>query len=264
MMLVTTAPNDEDLRVLLKKQLGREVRLYTEHGIPRLKTLARAINLLLPYRAEVVAPKSRSVNAYRLLVMDVNDTVILNHNGATHGRNNRAVLLWLLQELDKYRPRNQDHYGTYNYKTMRRFWGKVIIDKNTGCWLWAGCTNPSGYGVMRHSGGNVAHRFSYTTFVGSIPDGLQLDHVCRIRSCVNPEHLEPVTGSENCLRGLTGVVSGEREKAKTHCPHGHPYNKQNTKYYVSSRTGRTKRKCCICTKEHQHKSDAKRSGKRKR
>jgi len=261
MMLVTTAHNDADLRVRLKKALGREVRIYTERGTPRLKTLAKAINLLLPYRAEVIASKSRSVNAHRLLVKDANDTAIFNHNGATHGKNNRTVLLWLLREMVKYRPRNYDSYTTYPYKDMRRFWSKVIIDTTTGCWLWIGYTNALGYGVMRHKRGSMAHRFSYTTFIGDILGGLQLDHLCRVHNCVNPKHLEPVTGVENCRRGLTGISSGEREKAKTHCPQGHPYDKYNTRYYINNQTGKTKRRCRICTKEYQHRADAKRRRK---
>src|SRR5450755_3951408 len=73
-----------------------------------------------------------------------------------------------------------------------RFWARV--DKQTdGCWVWTGALR-TGYGTLSVSGKNVpAHRFSYELLVGIIPDGLQIDHLCRNRACVNPEHLEPVT-----------------------------------------------------------------------
>ncbi|WP_280509087.1 HNH endonuclease signature motif containing protein [Nocardia cyriacigeorgica] len=74
----------------------------------------------------------------------------------------------------------------------------------SGCWLWQGSRGTTGgYGRLQHAGRQVqAHRLSYETFVGQIPDGLQLDHLCRVRHCVNPLHLEPVTASENRQRGV--------------------------------------------------------------
>ena len=90
------------------------------------------------------------------------------------------------------------------------------------CWLWGGYRDRYGYGRVR---GVLAHRISYTLFVGEIPAGLQLDHLCRNRSCINPRHLEPVTARENTLRGLTGAA---RNALKTHCPQGHPYDEANT------------------------------------
>lgn len=80
----------------------------------------------------------------------------------------------------------------------------------------------------------LAHRLSYIISVGPIPEHLtDIDHLCRVRSCVNPQHLEPVTHRENILRSpivgiLTGQISAAREKAKTHCPHGHEYTTKNT------------------------------------
>jgi hypothetical protein len=81
--------------------------------------------------------------------------------------------------------------------TLASFFGRVAVDRN-GCWLWTGCKNGKGYGGFRSNG---AHRFSYAWFVGPIADGLEVDHLCRVRHCVNPAHLEAVTGMVNRLRG---------------------------------------------------------------
>ena len=81
-----------------------------------------------------------------------------------------------------------------------RFWSKV--KKSRGCWLWQGAINTNGYGNFHNKGRTVkAHRFAYEICVGEIPKGLTIDHLCRVRHCVNPSHLEPVTMRENFLRG---------------------------------------------------------------
>lgn len=77
-----------------------------------------------------------------------------------------------------------------------------VIDETTGCWVWQRCLNAYGYGQMRVGGKAwLAHRYYYEQTCGPIPDGLELDHLCRNRACVNPDHLEPVTRSVNTLRG---------------------------------------------------------------
>jgi len=82
---------------------------------------------------------------------------------------------------------------------MERFWSKV--EKTVSCWLWTASTR-RGYGqFVINNKPTPAHRFAYEQLVGDIPRGLQLDHLCRVRNCVNPEHLEPVTSRENILRG---------------------------------------------------------------
>lgn len=104
-----------------------------------------------------------------------------------------------------------------------RFWSKVDA---ADCWEWTGGKDPEGYGRFRLPSGWVrAHRWAWEHFVGPIPERLVLDHLCRNRGCVNPEHLEPVTVKVNVLRG-TSFVS--QNVAKTHCPKGHPYDEHNT------------------------------------
>lgn len=106
----------------------------------------------------------------------------------------------------------------------KRFWNKV--DASGDCWEWMGAIHKLGYGRFGITQGVQwqAHRFAYTELVGPIPEGLHLDHLCRNRSCVNPDHLEPVTAAENTLR----AKPGSRNAAKTHCPRGHAYDDENT------------------------------------
>lgn len=91
-------------------------------------------------------------------------------------------------------------------RSVERFFSKVTAVPLAGCWLWMGCCS-NGYGHMRRQKRCVlAHRFSYELHKGPIPEGLELDHLCRIPSCVNPDHLEPVTSAENTRRGRWGEV----------------------------------------------------------
>lgn len=120
--------------------------------------------------------------------------------------------------------------GYVRRPAYRRFLEKTAPAAN-GCIEWTGGLNGVGYGQFyrgkKHAGdtGKIyAHRWSYEFFVGPIPEGLHLDHLCRNPKCVNPEHLEPVTCRENLLRG-TGVSA--RHAVKTHCPAGHPYAGDN-------------------------------------
>lgn len=105
-----------------------------------------------------------------------------------------------------------------------RFWAKVNVDGLGGCWLWTASLNKYGYARFKSGFHVTGHRFAYELLVGPIPKGLQLDHLCRVRHCVNPDHLEPVTNHENLLRGLTLPAINA---AKTHCPQGHPYSGHN-------------------------------------
>lgn len=109
-------------------------------------------------------------------------------------------------------------------KTITRFWNKV--KKTDDCWEWIACTNGTGYGRFKRNGKMIlAHRFSYELLKGKILKGLQIDHLCRNRVCVNPEHLEQVTSKENLIRGFGACATNAR---KTHCIHGHEFTVENT------------------------------------
>lgn len=108
------------------------------------------------------------------------------------------------------------------------------------CWEWPGAKTSAGYGNTRSGGKNrLAHRVSYERFVGPIPAGLTLDHLCRNRACINPKHLEPVTMRENNRRGMSPAGKKSRQ---THCLIGHPFDEANT-YHRPGREGRECRAC---------------------
>lgn len=118
-----------------------------------------------------------------------------------------------------------------------RIAAKIAIAEG-GCWLWTAYVGPEGYGRIRWNGRQpVAHRVVFELLVGPVADGLQIDHLCRVRRCVNPAHLEPVTPLENVHRS----TSADYWLSKTHCPRQHPYTAANT--YVTKRGGRTCRTC---------------------
>ncbi|MFF8534104.1 HNH endonuclease signature motif containing protein [Streptomyces sp. NPDC015532] len=114
-----------------------------------------------------------------------------------------------------------------------------IRDAEGGCWEWTGHVKPNGYGQVRINRRPLhAHRVAYEALRGSIPDGLVIDHLCRNRRCVNPDHLEPVTHRTNILRG-TGPAA--RNARRTHCIRGHRFDAANT--YVAPNGARNCRTC---------------------
>lgn len=134
---------------------------------------------------------------------------------------------------------------------QERIKANSLVDGN-GCWLWQKRLQNSGYGQMTIGSwtdgsrkNTIAHRVSYEAFFGKIPEGLQIDHLCNVRSCVNPKHLEAVTPKDNVHRSNAMF---KRQMAKTHCPHGHEYKEGNMYVYPSGHGGIT-RNCKTCMKQ---------------
>ena len=121
-----------------------------------------------------------------------------------------------------------------------RFWEKV--SKTDTCWLWTGSCDGNGYARLYLSAMypvGLAHRYSYEMHKGGIPEGLHIDHLCRVRHCVNPAHLEAVTKFENTRRGMGVPAINAR---KTHCKNGHEFTKANT-YCAPGGNRRDCRRC---------------------
>jgi hypothetical protein len=115
-----------------------------------------------------------------------------------------------------------------------RIWSNIDVGD---CWEWTGRKNIYGYGRVVKA---MAHRVVYEALVGPIPEGMTLDHLCRNRACVNPDHLEPTSLKENLLRG---EGTGAKNKRKNECVNGHPFNETNTYIYGN------RRQCRVCHKE---------------
>lgn len=126
-----------------------------------------------------------------------------------------------------------------------KFWSRV--EKSDGCWLWTGPLHSGGKTGYGWTGKKLAHRQAYEYAVGPIPDGLQLDHLCRVRLCVRPEHLEPVTQKENIRRGdAPSTVAARTGK----CQRGHLLSGRNL--YVVPATGA--HRCQACVNDRQRKN----------
>lgn len=128
-----------------------------------------------------------------------------------------------------------------NASDIERLWTKV--NKTDTCWLWTDAPNNTRYGVFAYQGTSTsAHRATYSLIKGAIPDGLVLDHLCRVRLCVNPDHLEPVTVQENRRRSLPTI-----------CIRGHELTPENTW------TGKHNRRACLkCHRELHRLAEARR------
>jgi hypothetical protein len=122
------------------------------------------------------------------------------------------------------------------------------------CLVFTGCIEKSGYGRISENYRSVlAHRVSYEAAKGPVPDGLQLDHLCRNRACCNPDHLEPVTRSENAKRGLTGNHM-KALLAETHCKRGHEFTPENT--YRQSNGARECRACKRASRQRSRQGES--------
>lgn len=123
----------------------------------------------------------------------------------------------------------------------------VFVDTEGPCWLWRRKPRRDGYGGVKVAGRQMyAHRAVRELLVGNVPDGLELDHLCRNQICVNPDHLEPVTHAENMRRSIYNVgpahASPKHNGNRTHCIHGHLFDEANT-YRVGGR-----RFCRVCNR----------------
>lgn len=126
-----------------------------------------------------------------------------------------------------------------------RFWNHVAKLGDEDCWEWQSTLNDNGYGIGYKDGKRYsAHRAAYEYAIGPIPEGLQLDHLCRNRSCVNPRHLEPVTPKENGLRSENKIWKAH---LSNFCKHGHEFTEDNTTYVVNKK-GYRERVCRTCRK----------------
>lgn len=130
----------------------------------------------------------------------------------------------------------------------KRFWDNVEV--SGFCWYWTGYLRSDGYGGY---GVLSAYRVAYELLVGEVPDGLELDHVCRNHACINPDHLEPVTHQENMLR----YAHHHHNSRKTHCKQGHAFTPDNTRVFQG------KRQCKRCNAAAAKRYAAKRRGGKK-
>lgn len=127
-----------------------------------------------------------------------------------------------------------------------RLRSKVIVDPDTGCWHFQGCRTSTGYGrVFNGKRTDWAHRVYYSAAHNPLPAGLVLDHLCRVRHCVNPAHLDATTHVINVRRGVSAEVTAQRHASQTHCKRGHPLSGDNIRMTASGR-----RRCHACQVEH--------------
>jgi hypothetical protein len=162
---------------------------------------------------------------------------------------------WCKLHYDRWEHHQSPYWEPQPLSPEKRFWAKVNKDgpipelrPDLGpCWVWIGAKS-RGYAHLKVNGRvHKGHRWAYEHFIGLIPEGLEPDHLCRNRGCVNPAHLEPVPHKENSLRGISFAAENA---AKTHCPKGHPYDLFNT---WRGRSGKRFCRMCASAREAQRK-----------
>lgn len=127
-----------------------------------------------------------------------------------------------------------------------RFNDFYIPEPNSGCWLWLGCLTRDGYPQFYGAEGSVvrAHRFIFELTRKKIPEGLTIDHLCRVRCCVNPDHMEVVSHVENMRRGTIW----QYHSSKTECPKGHRFSPENTYLRPANQYRGAQRVCRECNR----------------
>lgn len=127
-----------------------------------------------------------------------------------------------------------------------RIVAKIAVDATTGCWLWTAAVDDDGYGRVSWERRNrKAYRIVWTLLRGPIPSGLEPDHQCRVRLCVNPDHLELVTHAVNVARGHLGQTLRLKFSAPRTCPQNHPIVGRNL-IVSTTKAGHPNRKCRAC------------------
>lgn len=167
-----------------------------------------------------------------------------------------ATIFGTAASAGEQRCRTNVEYGVPHLS--EQVWASIYPEPNTGCWLWGGRLDKDGYGayVTRALPMSSAHRQIFSILVGPIPLGLELDHLCRTRPCVNPAHLEVVTAEENKRRRTADSLRTNlrrdlprpiRPDAATHCTRGHEYTPENTAYSRKPDRKKPTRVCRACT-----------------
>jgi hypothetical protein len=142
-----------------------------------------------------------------------------------------------------------NQYTVTGMTVREMFDAKWTPEPNTGCWLWVGTITGGGYGMFHSPSLKkmvMAHRWSWEAYRGPIPSGLRIDHMCRVRSCVNPDHLRVVSHRQNCVDNSLSVSA--KNVVKTHCDHGHPFDSANTKICQDRGRETYRRRCRECAR----------------